>query len=336
MKNYFLFLGACITLVSCSTPEAITARMLGSSLQAPVFENCRAVSEEEIEFVFSQPVTVRSLDFYPDMRILSVENGSRVRVTVDSGVPPGTIITADLLAEDENKNTINVIVSLRSRNNRMPDLVINEICTEYSNTPAGKKSEFIELKMMTGGNLGAMRLVIRGNTNAASQTIYEFAPVEVKKGDYVVLHLRTYDPQSRDELGVNLDESKGMNSSPVSRDFWIAGTDKLLHKTSFIYLMDQDDNVINAVIISEKQDAWWTKEYFAHAANFLFAKNAWRSAGGGVYSPSDAVISALTTNTRTICRDEITANTNSASDWYITASSSATPGGLNNPKRFAP
>ena len=321
---------------SCSTPEAITARMLGSSSQTLAFESCRAVSEEEIEFVFSEPVTVRNLAFYPDVRILSVENGSKVRVMLDSSAPPGTIITADLLAEDDRKNTINVLVSFRSRNNRMPDLLINEVCTEYANAAAGKKAEFIELKMMSDGNLGAMRFVIHGNSNAAAKTIYEFAPVEVKKDDYIVLHLRTYDPQSKDELGENKAESGGMNSSPKARDFWIPGTDKLVHKTSFIYLIDQDDNVINAVIISEKPDSWWGREYFARTADFLFTQNAWRSSGGGVYSPADAVISAGTTNTRTICRDETKDNTNSAADWYITATSSATPGGPNNPKRHAP
>jgi len=334
MKNYFLLAGACIIICSCSTPEAVTAKMLGSSSQTLTFENCRAVSEEEIEFTFSGAVSVKNLIFYPDIQVVSVENGSTVKVKLEGSPPPGTIITADLLAEDDKKNTINVLVSLRSRNERMPDLVINEICTEYANPAAGKKAEFIELKMMSDGNLGAMRLVINGNTNAAMQTIYEFPPVEVKKDDYIVLHLRTFYPESKDELGGDISESGGLNSSPSARDFWIPGSDKLIHSTSFIYLLDQDDNVINAVLISDKTAAWWEKAHLAEAANFLFAKNAWQSVSGNVYSPADAVISAGTTNTRTICRDETMENTNSAADWYITDTSSATPGGKNSVKRY--
>jgi len=336
MKKYFFLAGACIILSSCSTPESVSARIFGGSSQTLIFESCRAVSEDEFEFVFSSPVTVKSVSFYPYLQIAFIENGSSVRITLEESPQPGTMITVDLLAEDEKKNTINVLASLRSRNNRMPNLLINEVCTEYSNAAAGRKAEFIELKMKSDGNLGAMRLVINGNTNAAMQTIYEFAPVEVKEGDYVVLHLRAYDPASRDELGSDLSESGGMNSSPTARDFWVPGTAKLIHKTSFIYLIDQDDNVINALVISEKPDSWWDKEYFAQTANLLFARNAWQTAGENVCRPADAVISAGTTNTRTICRDETIDNTNSAADWYIAATSSATPGSPNNPKRYEP
>ena len=334
MKNYLMLLGALIMFGSCSTPDAtMSSRMSGGSSQTLSFEKCKAVSEEEIEFVFSRSVTVKSIVFYPDLPVASIENGTEVKVTLEKRTEPGKLITVDLLAEDEKRNTINVLVSFRARNNRMPDLVINELCTEYASVTAGRKAEFIEFKMKSDGNLGGMRVFIIGNSAAAKETIYEFSPVDVKKGDYVVLHLRTYDPLSIDEYGSNLTASGGLNSS-AARDFWIPESSKLLHKTSMVYVLDQDDSVINAVVISEKADPWWTKDYFAETAAFLFANNAWLSASGEVPEPSDAFISAGTTNTRTICRDETAENTNTAADWYITATSSATPGGVNNTKRY--
>ena len=332
MKKYCLLLGACIVLGSCLTDEngdaATAVMMLGSSSQAPVFRECRAVSENEIEFEFSQPVKITSLSFDPVIAITSIENGSTVRVTLEENTSPGALLTADLLAEDGNRNTINVLVPLRTRNNRMPALVINEVRTEYSKP----KAEFIEFKMKKPGNLGAMRVFIAGGSQ--KPTIYEFSPVEVGKGEYVVLHLRKIEDECKDEYSDNLDESGGTDSSPTARDFWVQGTAKLINKTGMIYVLDQDDRVLDAVMISEKKDAWWAKDYLAEAAEFLYSQGAWKSADGEICSPADAVNSASTTNTRTICRDETVENTNTKTDWYIVYTSNATPGKPNNTRRW--
>jgi hypothetical protein len=150
-----------------------------------------------------------------------------------------------------------------------------------------------------------------------------------------VLHLRTVEADCRNEYGDDLAELGGRDSSPTARDFWIPGNTKLLHKAnSVVYVVDQDDHVLDAVMISENPDSWWNKEHLAEAANFLFEQGAWKSIDGKICRPADAVRSAGTTNTRTICRDETAENTHTAADWYITATSSATPGGPNNPKRY--
>jgi len=335
MKKYFLLLGAVIMLGSCTTPETPNAAPVkGGSSSALLYLNCRSVSQEEVEFTFSRPVTIKNLNFEPELSVDSVENGSTVKVKFKEKTESGKLINANLLAEDEKKNTLNVLVSFRSRNDRMPKLVINEICTENASAAAGKKEEFIEFKTKSAGNLGAMRVVINGNSTIAKQTVYEFSPVEVKKDEYLVLHLRTYNPLSKDEYTENLDESTGLNAMPTARDFWMPGETKLLHKTAMIYVLDQDDNVIDAVILSENSDSWWTKDYFAETAAFLFNKEAWKSADGNICSPQDAVASAKATNTRTICRDETVEDSNSAKDWYITDTSNATVGKPNSVKRY--
>jgi len=331
MKKYLLLLGACIVLGSClsNDEDAATAvMMLGSSSQAPVFRECRAVSENEIEFEFSQPVKITSLNFEPVLKIASIEDGSTVRVTLEENTGPGTLLTADLLAEDGNRNTINVLVPLRARNNRMPTLVINEVRTENSKP----KAEFVELKMKTAGNLGAMRLFIVSNSK--NPLVYEFSPVEVKKDEYVVLHLRTTEENCANEYGDDLNESGGTDSSTTARDFWYWENKELLRKTDVIYLLDQDNRVLDALMFSEKPDAWWGKDYFAEAAEFLYSQGAWKSADGKVCGPDGALNSTGVTATRTICRDETVEDTNTAADWYIVYTSSATPGKPNNSRRW--
>jgi hypothetical protein len=324
-------LGACIVLGSCSTGETAStaiSQMFGGSSQALLFLNCKAVSENEIEFEFSQPVTVKSVSFEPALAVASMENGSTVRIRLDENAVPGMRYTADLLAEDTDRNTINVLVSFRARNNRMPSLVINELRTEYSKP----RAEYIEFKMKSAGNLGAIRVFIVGNYK--QPLVYEFLPVEVDEGEYVVLHLRTLEENCKDEYGESLEESGGADSSPTARDIWIPDSTKLLHKTDMIYLLDQDDRVLDAIIMSETTDLWWNKDYFAEAADFLFKQGAWKSIDGKICRPADALISDKATLTRTISRDETVKNTGTAADWYITVGSGATPGKLNNPTRF--
>jgi len=331
MKKFLLLLGACIVLGSCLSNEedaATAVMMLRSSSQAPVFRECRAVSENEIEFEFLQPVKITSLVFDPVLKIASIQNGSTVRVTLEENTAPGILLTADLLAEDGNKNTINVLVPLRARNNRMPALQINEVRVDYSNP----RVEFIELKMKSPGNLGAMRVFMAGGSQ--KPTIYEFSPVEVSNGEYVVLHLRKREDECKDEYGNNLSASGGTDSSPDARDLWVAGNAKLINKTGVIYVLDQDNRVLDALMFSEEPNAWWGKDYFVEAAEFLYSQGAWKSADGKVCGPDGALSSTGVTATRTICRDETVADTNTAADWYIAYTSSATPGKPNNPKRW--
>jgi hypothetical protein len=322
---YSIFCTGC----SCATDGIEAAeRILGNSSEAPVFISCKAVSETEIDFEFSLPVKVTSLHFSPEIQPDAIENGSTVRVSYNGGLKPGERVTVDLLAEDDNRNTLNVLVPFRSRNDRMPSLLITEIRTEYSKP----KCEFIELKTLEAGNIGALRVFVAGNYKAP--LIYEFPPIEVAKGEYITLHLRTTEESNRDEVGRSLDESGGADSSPSARDIWIPGNSELLHKTDAVYLLDQDDNVVDAVMFSESADPLWKKAYFAEAAEFLYNAAAWKSPDNEICDPSKAVQSARTTTTRTICRDEsLLKNSGTAADWYITVTSGATPGKPNNTKR---
>ena len=168
--------GLFCTVCSCSTGEA-AAQVLGASSQSPVFLSCKAVSETEIDFQFSLPVKMVSLRFSPALTVDSVENGNIIRVHFSNGPGPGERLTADLLAEDGRGNTINVLAPLRTRNNRIPALRLNELRTENSKP----KTEFIEFKMLSAGNLGALRVYIAGYTK--NPLVYEFAPVEVNAGE---------------------------------------------------------------------------------------------------------------------------------------------------------
>jgi hypothetical protein len=313
---------------SCSLEESM--QVLGTRSQTPVFLNCKAVSAREIQFRFSGPVQVLSFAADPPLPVEAIEGGETVQVSLSEDIPGGELFTVDILVEDEGGNTLNVLIPFRSRNETMPRLIINELRTEYSSP----RSELVEFKVLEGGNLGGLRLFIAGNTK--SPLTFEFLPIKVAEGEYIVLHLRTLstDTGAVNEVGDDLELSGGNGANKNARDFWIPGSEKLLHRTDAVYLLDQDDMVMDAVMLSETPDAWWTKDQFVEAADMLYQQGAWNSAGGEIPSPTDAVSAGSVSPTRTICRDEETEDSNTRDDWYITVNSGETPGTKNNPKRY--
>ena len=318
---------------ACSTETAIQG-ILNRKTSVPLFLDCKAISSTEIAFRFSQPVKMVSLFFEPFSEVLSFEEGEELLVTLTKPLREGEKITADVLVEDEHRNTLNVLVPFRARNDRVPKLLINEIRTTYSNP----RVEFVEFLSQSAGNLGALRLFMAGHS---TQPVYEFPPVEIQAGEYIVLHLRTREELCVDETGNNLALSGGYEALSTARDFWVPGSAKLLHDDDVVYLLDQDDTIIDVILLSKTNGPSWSKPALATAAEFVAAQGAWLPMGGEktssyTLSPDDAVNTANATATRTINRDENQSKGSWAGNWYITANSSATPGAPNNIKRYEP
>jgi hypothetical protein len=314
-----VYLGLLTVLFAACSTETALQRLLGTSAAAPVFYGCQVPEEGEVNFRFSSAVTVKSMYFDPPMEAELLGGGETVAIRFSSGLPGGSKISANLLVEDKDRNTLNVLVSFRTRNSRMPRLAINEIRTEYSKP----RAEFVELRVLSAGNLGALRLFAAYDKE---EPIYEFPPVEVKTGEYIVVHTRSIEEGLADETGTNTNASKGTDSS-AARDFWIPGALKL-HNTNAVYLMDQDNRIIDGVLLSNSKTKW--KDPVSAAAAEMARQEAWNGS-----DPAAAFVTDGTTATRTICRAS-GPDTNSAKDWYITVSSGATPGKANNPGRYVP
>jgi hypothetical protein len=138
------------------------------------------------------------------------------------------------------------------------------------------------------------------------------------------------------ETGTNLAASGGTDASPTARDFWVPGTAKLLHKTGAVFFLDQDDRIVDGVLLCEDEAAWSKKEYMRTTAELLNSQGAWTGTAGGVPGPQDAVASKGATVTRSVSRREALPDTNGKADWYITATSKASPGRPNNPEVYVP
>ncbi len=319
----------CALFACACAPESTVEGVLGLQAQGPTFLGCAAASPERVTFTFDVPVSVTTLRFDPPVPIATIEDGAVVQANFEAPLAPGTPMTADLLVKDAKGNTLNVLATFRSRNNQFPRLVLTEIRTEYSKP----KVEFVEFRTQSPGQLGALSLVT--TSLGFSNPLFEFPQAQVSEGEYVVVHLRTLDPLAVNEVGDNLLESTVTESTP-GRDFWVNGTEKRIHKTDAVALLDQDGNVLDGVLLSETMDEQWLKEELKQGSAYFASHRAWKTSTPGqtLLLPKDAFPSGATTTTRTICRDEGTVDTDGVEDWYVTATSCATPGFPNKSDRY--
>ncbi|MDR3356963.1 MAG: hypothetical protein LBO04_07245 [Spirochaetaceae bacterium] len=340
---FFLIVMLCAILPSCDDGTSIN-KVLGVGAEAPMFISYKAAPGNEIEFQFSVPVKVIEAYISEGLDIVPFPDEYKATVTLrlkddHSG---GKSITADLLVEDADGNSLNLLVPFKTRNNRIPALRLNEVRLDYGKNSSGRYTvEFIEIFTETAGNLGAMRLF--AVSTSMDEPIYEFPPAEVGAGEYITLHMRTVnEEESRDELGDKLDlsvtkVSKEGDISDEARDLWVGSKEKYLHKADVIYLVNQDDIIIDALVIADSPASWAKNKTLSAAAEMLAKQGAWLSGdGSAVKSPgyTDAVDSAKTTATRTLCRDETVADNDTLSNWYTCDTSNASPGDKNSARRY--
>ena len=284
----------------------------------------KPAQDDESGAVNKPPVTdEEDADDTPD--ISSPDNGED-----DSGDTP------DISAPDDGENDSDDAPDISSPEKKAvnPELQINEMRTEYEGSKF--RVEYIEFKTKTAGDLGGVKVFIASSYK--NPLVFEFLPVEVEKDEYIVLHLRTLEDSCVNEYGDSLDESGGTDSSPTARDFWIPGNEERLRITDAVYALDNNGNVLDAVMIAKDTSAEsWPllsrQDCFTQAAEFLFDNDAWKSANGAIPGPADAVNTSGigTSRIRSISRDETVEDTDTAADWYITVSNGLTPGRENNP-----
>lgn len=331
-KKHILRLWAAIlpiALVSACLPDADVEELWSTVSIPPSFQGIRVIDEKTVELNFSKPVIIQSVISDPvlgNAQLETDEGGQSRLIVFENPLDEGAPYTLSILVLDASANRLELITTVRGKNNRIPPLVINEIRTEYSKP----RSEFIELLCLGDGNMGGVS--IYNTSRGKDEELFIFPPFEVVAGDYLVLHLRTLDEGWVQETG-SPDESVSTESLAGVRDFWVEGTSKLARKNDYIVLTGQDRQILDAVILCDYSGPAWKSEVLAEGALWLKEEGAWESEGAHIL-PADAVFSGNATATRTINRDEGREDSDSKGDWYTTATSGASPGLPNNSTRY--
>jgi hypothetical protein len=197
-------------------------------------------------------------------------------------------------------------------------------CEEYK-----KRTEYIELKVRQGGSMEGLYLYSVMN-NAQDIFVYIFPEIDVETGEYITLHLRTFDNNNCcDELRDDMTISGGVEACPTARDLWVTGNAKLLDKTGIVYIQDVNGKIMDAVIMNENPSGTWNsnQSHFAEIAEKINNAGMWLSA--------DAVNTSAIGKSiyKSVSRYEGRENTHSSKDWYI--AEYITPGQPNNSEQGA-
>ena len=330
----FTALYLAVVFVSCKiTPEGVDVST--GDFTAPELLEFTALSANEIAVSFSEEVRITDghITTEPDGSVFETTHSSNElaavqKLTLAQNMTAGEKYRFSGIAEDGKGNSLSFSVGFSGYNSHVPLLVLSEIRSENDST---KKTEFIELYVVNGGNLAGVTVFSASDGN---DCIYEFPSCEVSAGEYIVLHYRKLEDSCVDETGSNLALSGG-SAATAARDFLVNNTTARISKSDVILLRERaGGNLLDAVLYSESTKTAWKNDVIRKAAEEAVANGLW--AEGSVVSA--ATVSDGVTPTRTLSRQNIPAiaaaqsysgSFNGKAMWLVTKTSSASPGAPN-------
>lgn len=342
-----LLVAVCMYHSSCQiTPEGITLISDGASCVRIVDYN---VENPFIKVSFSKEVNISKVfAVEADETKTSIENfiNSEEKILVDysSETDKKNIIfevkektkigkNYELFAsvKDEYGNSLSFTIPFYGENKNIPKVIISEAGDNYNK--AKQTVEYIELFCLTSGNLFGLELY-----TASDGKTYKLPCCEVKKGEYIVVHLRRSDTNGLcvSELENDLNLSKAPDSVSDARDIWFTSDDSALSSTAEIILLKNktqsiiEDCVMYCTRDYSEQNEVWKNDELQNIALVCKEKGLW----GKNCMPSDAVYSTEAKSTsyvmRTNCEQLLTENQkNTRDNWLRITKTQLTPGRSN-------
>ncbi len=327
MTAALLFACSCyFTACSSCAMDPSVVSVWGGDFLVPKIVSLVTVDTAEVAARFTAPVTVTKafvvVPTDPDVSIpvswepVNDENGIRFLLGQTVGIGVQAALTATVT--DVRGNSLSFSLPFTGYNDRVASLLINEIRTDYSKP----KVEYIEFRVMKGGNLGGIEIFNAMNT---VRPFWEFPAVEVAAGDYVLYHLRSVEGGLVNETGA-IDVSAGIDARPGARDFWDTLSSAPLKKTNVLLVRERKGGkIMDALLCAESEKTAWPNDTVQTAAEVAVAAGTWLP--GALVA--DAAISSGTSPTRTLGRNEYSGDSGTKLDWTICGTGKCTPGAVN-------
>lgn len=316
---------------SCKiTPEGI--KILESDYSTPKLLNIQISNPREVFIEFDKEIRLK------DLQICSVQNPEiKTRIETEN-IEKNTSFYIDCekdfsflenyqifgVVEDDKFNTLTFSSILTGYNGNTPKLYLSELRTYYQKP----KLEFLELQALTDGNLAGMTLEIYYKTEPME---FIFPPVDVKKGDFILVHGRKIDETCVNE-STDLCAATYKDSVPNVIDFWLDSETKVMGNSGVILLKNRKNgDIVDALLYNEPTKEAWANETVQQAAEEAFIKGGWEGSG----NIEDAAINTKPSGTRSLSRDfsyfENQENpTPSKNQWIFVANGNATMGSKNS------
>lgn len=227
------------------------------------------------------------------------------------------------LARDKKGNSLSFAVPFYGKSENETRLFLSEISESYLKKE--EIPEYIELYVSESGNLFGFELI-----SASDGRHFELPACDVKKGEYVLVHLRKPDENCIDETDNRLSLSKGKASVNGVRDIWINNQDSVLNSTCEIVILNNkaknryEDCVVYCKSDYADENLEYKNKNIKTACEKLVEQNLWKSS-----LPKDAVWSEKRKSISFISRKNVRSakeGMKSREEWEGTAKSKMTPG----------
>ena len=312
------------TGISCTlNPQGI--HILNGDYTSPKLLSFDLLSENSASVRFSRSIIldeiqVENLTSKTNVDIEATDNGNGVwQIIFTENMDCANFYTLEGNVKDAHGNSLYFKNKFQGYNSRVPQLQLNEIRTELSKP----KCEFIELLILSDGNLAGMQIITASDGEEKSIIL---PPAEVKKGEFVVIHMRKLEEDCVNELDENTLISGGTESG-THRDLWIDNTSARIAKSDIIIVKDRfDGNIVDALIFRESSCQNWKNEYMNKCAQEVFQSGIWQGK-----DEESAVCSDGLTVTRTLCRKD---DSHSPNSWIVVATGKHSPGKENSKEPY--
>lgn len=293
--------------------------LLGTDSKSPVLLKTSATDRYTAEYQFDEMVFCSSTDFSSASVGQQIESvypyEDCVVITFTAPLVPGERVSVNGKVADRSGNSLTFTAGVWGVNERVPQVQINEFSTKGS----GNNPDRVELTALSSGNLAGVTLYHGMPESFDSE--YIFPSVEVDKGDYIVI--------------VYSEEPSG--SIPLE---FAGGVVGLGANNGVISLCERPEGtVVDAVLYSNRTSSsddtyggFGTSKVYQWVQE-LEISGEW---GSGLLAPESGIDSTNHTATRTFCRTEGKADTNTKSDWHIVPTRGATFGAQNITEIYNP
>jgi hypothetical protein len=274
---------------------------------------------------FDEPVLLvdGSLALEPRAPISGAANGADLRVDFGEDQSPGLDYRLAGEVDDSRGNRTRFLVRFTGWNGRPAAMRVSELQTGKNGSQSRPHRDYVELEVLEDGNVGGEELAWSSSVKSMS---YRFPGIEVRKGDFIVLHLSPEGLGAEvDELGPDVSASGGVDSSAAGRDLW-CDSGALPDESGALCLRSRPGGAPAEGLFYAREDKSGPlgEDKLSALVSELAGAGAWPIAGAAP-SWSDA-FRWNPSSARSICRS---APAIGASAWYVTAAGGQSPGSPN-------
>ena len=280
--------------VSCKITEQ-GVKILGGDYLPPVLNDFVLLDEKTLQLEFSEKVEVtgyvaakvtdelfdseehsQTFDLSPAIErasgiygsvacnVTKDESGCLVKVSFEEEMEIGQAYEFYAEVRDFTGNSLTLALPFAGFNSRVPELMITEVQTETASQRSSEKkdgtyrNEYVELLVLKEGNLAGLELCSAYDGEAKK---YSFPPIDVKKGEIFVVHMRNHGNGCISESDDDLSLAWAPYTNPEIRDLWTdIETTTLGNKTDIIIIRNRaDKRLLDAFMFRAGNIEEWTK-----------------------------------------------------------------------------